>query len=110
MRHTSTRTSSESGRVDNSFGFEEKQKAAARWKRDGFLSNAGCCFLGYAAYYLLTTICGAVCSSCHPLSGAPQREPRFASQSASCCLSNYDRAPASFCLTRKIKIIESRGR
>jgi len=52
--------------VDNSFGFEEKQKAAARWKRDGFLSNAGCCFLGYATYYLLTTICGAVCSSCHP--------------------------------------------
>jgi hypothetical protein len=38
----------------------------------------------------------------HLLSGAPQREPRFASPSAGCCLSNYDRArPSLFVLLVK---------
>src|SRR6266480_759478 len=95
MRHTSTRTSSESGRVDNSFGFDVK-----------------CRMLFFGLRNLLFV-------NDHLRCGLFKLPPPFWSSAArtSICLSfgqllleQLRSCPAaSFCLTRKIKIIESRG-
>src|SRR5438093_7789432 len=95
MRHTSTRTSSESGRVDNSFGFDVKCRML---------------FFGLRSLLFVND---------HLRCGLFKLPPPFWSPAArtSICLSfgqllleQLRSCPAaSFCLTRKIKIIESRG-